>query len=55
MVAAHIRTADAAADGSMEEDRAEEVEEDSCIAECRPSGGRGRLDGDVATHRDCDE
>ena len=55
MVAAHIRTADAAADGSMEDDRVEEVEEDSCTAECQPSVGRGRLDRDVARHWDCEE
>lgn len=55
MVAAHIRTADAAADGSMEEDRVEEVEEDSCTAECQPSVGCGRLDRGVARHWDCEE
>jgi hypothetical protein len=54
-VAAHIRTADAAADGSMEGGQVEVVEEGSCTAECQPSGGRGCLDVDVATHWDFEE
>jgi hypothetical protein len=54
-VAAHIRTADAAADDSMGEGQVVVVVEDSCTAECQPSRGRGRLDRDVATHLDCEE